>query len=284
MTRKQLIAEIQTSLRQYDESGLIDYRSLNRWIRQELKRFGTNIMVVAEKFMEVKDGKATLPEDFYTLKFAVKCDKDSYYVDDNCRKEVVESNYWKQRLESTYVWDNQSNSHVQQDFKCIEEKIVHNNCQVTLRYTNPTMLKLTKGVKRDLLANECKNLKIFNCPYEINIDRETVKCNFKNGNVYIQYYAIPTDDDGDLLIPDLRNLEEYLIAYCKRRILEDVFYNDDDTNMINKLQLIKQEERELYGFAQTEVKMNALGKDWWKKIKRNNVCYTNQFERLFPNQ
>lgn len=284
MKRRELIAEITTDLRSYDDAGLIDYRSINRWIKNELSRFGANITEIKEEFIEVEGGKAQLPEDFYTLDLACKIDKESHYYNNDCQEIVESSQFWKQRLETTYVWDNQSNSHKQEDYKCIEEKIVREDCSVTIRYTNPTLLKLVKGVKRDALSKHCRNFKVQKSPYEINISGNTLYFNFSKGVVYIQYDGLQTDEDGDIIIPEIRSLEEYLIAYCRRKILEGLFYNDEDTNLMNKLQLAKQDERELYGLARTAIAFERLSKNWDKKIIQKNRRNTQKYENLFPNQ
>jgi len=281
-SRKAIIAEILTSMRQYDESGLIDYVSLNRWIKNELKRFGANIMQLTERVIHVRNGQADLPENFFSLDFAVKCEQDSYFVEEECREQINSSQEWKTRTETLYEWDNQSNSHKGVDYKCITEKVSVENCTATIRYKSPQMLKLTKGIKREYCANACKNLYVRQAPHEINIQMNKMQFNFKKGHIYMQYYGLPVDDDGDLWIPEMRNLEEYLIAYCRMKILEDVYYNDEDVNVINKLQLAKQEVSSLYGMAQTQVKFEALSKDWDKKIKNKNRRETLKYENLFP--
>lgn len=282
MTRKRLVAEILTELKKYDESGLIDYKSLNRWIKNELKRFGNNVMQLTETVLRVENGIADLPENFFNLYFAVKCTPESYKFEEGCKENLQSSHFWTQRLENTYEWDNQSNSHKNTNFKLIEERIVFkDNTTVRFRYNNPILLKPVKGIKKDSIAVKCKNLNINNSPYEFNIVGEKMQFNFTDGDVYIQYYGLPLDQSNDLLIPDSRNLEEYLIAYCKRKIMEIVWLNDDDTNLVNKLQFLQQEEARLYGLAQTEVKFNALG-NWAQKIKRNNILETNKYERMFP--
>lgn len=282
MKRKALIAEILSSVRQYDESGLVDYRSINRWITNELRRFGSNLMQLTEKVIEVENGEAVLPENFYTLYLAVKCDATSHEFIEGCRDNIERSNSWTQRLETTYEWDNQSNSHKGVDFKCIEEKVVTRNCSMIFRYSNPQILKLTKGIKREYCANACKNIKVMQAPNEMNILMNKMQFNFKKGFVYLQYYGLPTTEDGDLYIPDIRNLEEYLIAYCKRKILEDLWMNDDDVNLVNKLSYMKQEENALYGYAQTQVKFESLSKNWDSRIRLKNIRETNKFERMFP--
>lgn len=283
MTRKQLIAEILTDFRQYDESGLIDYRSLNRWIKNELKRFGANIMTLTEKVIEVKNGEADLPENFYTLDLAVKCDSHSHEITQGCKADIQSSSFYTQKIETTYEWDNQSNSHVGKDFKCIEEKVLFNNCLMTFRYSNPTVLRLTKGIKREYCASSCKNFKAYSSPHEMNIIMNKMHFNFNKGFVYLQYYGLPTDEEGDLYIPDVRSLEEYLIYYCKRKILENLMGNDDDTTVGSKLGYFRQEERENFGLAMTQTKMEALKPGWERRLKQKMIRETNRYERMFPN-
>lgn len=282
MTRKGLIAEITTKLKQYDESGLIDYKSLNRWIKNELKRFGSNLMVLTEKVLEVENGIATLPENFFSLDLAVKCSMDSYEIREEHRDVLQSSHFWTQRLETTYEWNNTSNSHVGKDYKCIREEVYYKGCPITLRYNDVQPLKLVKGIKKESCSKKCKNFNFNNSPYEINILRDKIQTNFSKGSIYIQYYGLPSDDEGDLEIPDIVNLQEYLIAYCTRQILESLWFNDDDVNLVNKLNYIRQSEESLFTKAMTTVKFEALGKNWDKKIKRKIIAESNRYERMFP--
>ena len=289
MTRRQMIAEIETDMRQYSENNLIDYRSLNMWIKNELKRFGSNITILTEKVLEVENGKVELPDNFWTMHLAVKCTPDSQEINDTeCSQQIQESSFWKQRLEKTYRWDNQSGSHAQEDYKTIEEKVYYNNCQVTFRYREPEVLRLTKGIKKEYCANGCKNLQeqlTRSAKNEINILGNTLQANFKSGFIYLQYHGLPTDDEGDILIPEVRSLEEYLIYYAKRKILESLWINDDDVNVINKLQYIRQMERETFSLAMTQVKLEALNaSNWAGNLKRKMVQESNRFERMFPNK
>jgi hypothetical protein len=287
MTRKQIVAEILTDLRQYDESQLIDYRSLNMWIKNELKRFGANVTILTEKVLEVENGRAELPDNFWTMYLAVKCTPDSQEInDESCSQQIQESSFWKQRLEKTYIWDNQSGSHKQEDYKTIEEKVYYNNCQVTFRYREPEVLRLTTGIKKEYCATGCKNLQkqlTSSAKNEINIVGNVIQTNFKNGFIYLQYNGLPTDEDGDILIPEVRSLEEYLIYYAKRKILEALWINDDDVNIVNKLQYIRQMERETFSLAMTQVKFENL-KNWDKRLKMKMVQESNRFEKMFPSR
>ena len=286
MTRKQLIAEILTDLRQYDESGLIDYRSLNMWIKNELKRFGANITVLTEKALEVQNGKTELPEDFWTLHLAVKCKQHGWEGEHHEERDLVQDSQWyKQSTTTNYVWDNQSQSHKEESYKTVSEKVFYRDQIKKVHYTEPIVLRLTKGFKKEFCAPGCKNMQqklATSSPHEINILGNILQTNFKDGFIYMQYNALPTDETGDIYIPDVRSLQEYLIYYAKRRILEALWMNDDDINLINKLQYIKGQEKEYLGLAMTQVKMEGLG-NWDKKLKRKMIAETNRFERMFPN-
>ena len=98
----------------------------------------------------------------------------------------------------------------------------------------------------------------------------------------MQYNALPTDDSGDIYIPDVRSLQEYLMYYAKRKILEGLWMNDDDVNLINKLQYISAKEKETFGLAMTQTKFESLG-NWDKNLKRKMIEESNRFERMFPN-
>lgn len=140
-------------------------------------------------------------------------------------------------------------------------------------------------MKKEYCAPGCKNLQsslTHSAPHEINIVGNKIQTNFKRGVIYIQYNALPSDEDGDLYIPDVVNLQEYLMYFVKRKILEGIWMNDDDVNLVNKLQYIKQQEREYFGLAMTTVKFEGLG-NWSQRLKKRMVQDTNRFERMFPN-
>lgn len=285
MNRKELIAEVTTTLRQYDEANLIDYASLKLWVKTGLKRFGTNVMVLAEKVLEVNNGEADLPEDFWNLSFAVKCSPESHEFEKGCKQDIARTSlYYTQRIENTYEWDNQSNSHQKTNYKeVIERQHFGSQATVNFRYSNIFPLRLTRGIKKENIDKKCKNLiPGLASPYEINIVGEKIQANFNKGFIYLQYNALPTDEEGEITIPDVPTLEEYLMYYLKRRVLEDLWLNDDDLNLVNKISYISQKERESFALAMTTVKFEGLG-NWDKKIKNKIRRETNRFENMFPN-
>lgn len=288
MTRKQLIAEVLSDLRQYNEAGLVDLKTMNLITKNELRRFGSLVTVRAEDVLEVKGGFAELPEDFWGLYLAVKCTKESSVYDDNTELVVQDLQFYEQTTTTNYVWDNQSKSHYGVDYKTVSEvTYLPIERQVRFRYTHPILLRLTKGINRKYCAKGCKNLQQqVQSPYEINIvgNKIQTSSNFKNGHIYLQYDGFAKDEDtNDLLIPEVVNLEKYLIAYNKYKVLENLWVNGDDPDLVNKVQYFKAEAERLFLPAMTQLKFEGLGQQWANNYKKKVQKTTNIFERMFPN-
>lgn len=289
MTKTQLIAEILTDLRQYDEAGLIDYRSLDLWITNQLKRFGNDIMVMTEKVIKVNNREAILPEDFWKLELAARCNKTSYCVKEGDVDEIVGSHYWTHRIENTYEWNNQANTHKKTDFKEIVEIEHYHNQSVEFRYEiEPTLLTLTRGYNRALCTDNCKNISSKTTKsqsHQINILNNKIQTNFNDSDIYVQYLSLPKNSEQELLIESSNgSLEDFIQYYCKRKVLESLLLNGDDNNVGQKLQLMKQLEDDAYSRAKTTIKFDSLGSDWHKKIQNRNRAVTLKYERLFPNK
>lgn len=287
MTKSELIAEITSDFRQYDEANLIDYRSLNLWIRTELRRFGNNIMVPTEKTLTVDNSKATLPDNFWRLLVAAKCDDAGYRVCEGKKEHIIMNHFWRERTEQSYEWDTGNDYYYKTDFKEIKEKVYFEGGAIEFRYSNPTLLRLTRSMRREVCHSSCKNLQqalTSSSPYEINILGETLQTNFKRGYIYIQYMGLPTDDNGELIIPDtqLGHLQKYLTYYCKMRILENLIGNEDDPQKRQDLAYFKSRADETFSLAMTESKFEGLGRDWDTKLKNAMRKNTLKYELMFP--
>ena len=70
----EFIAEIETDLSTFAESGDINTSSIKRWVITELRRFGNNILSTQEQYLDVVNSQAKLPDNFKSLKLALKLD------------------------------------------------------------------------------------------------------------------------------------------------------------------------------------------------------------------
>jgi len=288
MTKKELVAEITSDFKQYDESGLIDYRSLDLWIKNAIKRFGNNVMVLTEKTVIVENGLAQLPDNFWKLVVAAKCDDGGYEVCGGKKEHVIMSHYWKMRTERSYEWDNNSESYTGHDFKEIKEKVYFDGgLSIDFYYRNPTILRLTRGMKKEVCHSSCRNLSqalTNSASNEINILGNTIQANFTHGFIYLQYLGLPTDQEGELEVPETQHnsLQNYIMYHCKAKILENIVANEDDPGKGNLLQYFSSKEREYFSLAMTESKFSGLGTDWDIKLKNQMRQNTMKYELMFP--
>lgn len=286
MTTTQLIAEITSGgFQQYEEAGLIDHISLRTWIKNELKRFGGNLTTRQEVILHVKDKKAKMPDDFWQLYFAMQCKIETYECQDP-EKKLQSSFFFKERVEGIEEWNNGNESYENTTYKYLREDFYFNDAKATFYYGNPTLLRLTKGFNKSICSKECPNLAVVDkaSVNEINIKGDFLYSNFREGTVYMRYDGFVKDENGDILIPETQHsrLKEYLIYYCRTRILEDLIIGDDDPNKMNMLSYFNAKTRDGFGLAMTEVKMEALGSDWKRVVRNKQRAQTLKYDLMLP--
>lgn len=287
MTIDQLMAEITSGgFAQYEESGLINPIDLRTWIRNELKRFGGNLTDRQEILLHVKDSKAKLPFEFWQLYAAYQCEIDKYEKQDPSNV-LQNSFFYRERIEGISEWDNGNETYDNQTTKYIREDFYFHDAKATFYYSQPTLLTLMKGFKKSLCNSECPNLRqtvVGTNTNQINIKHDYLYTNFIEGTIYMQYDGLPTDEDGNLIIPDTQHnrLQEYLVYYCRTRILENLVVGDDDSSKINLLNYFDQKTKEAFGLAMTEVKMEALGQDWKRVVRNKQRQQTLKYDLMLP--
>jgi len=278
-----MIAEIESSMSQYKTSGLINKADLYRWTNIALKGFGQSICVLTEKVIEVKNGKAFLPEGFHSLYFAVYCSPKGYYVK-NEKPAILSSNIWKERVERKTEWNSCEPCCTTESETIISEDVYLDDNLITFYYNSPIVLKLGKAFKKDLCTRDCKNNLVKESPYEINIVGTTLQTNFNSGYIYIQYYGLEQDEKGLPLIPDTpkRKVEVYIEYHLKRKLIEQLMLNGDDVNLVNMLTHFSQQERIEYPQAMSDAKFQTLTPNSYKKLMQQNRRAVERIESLIP--
>lgn len=285
MTFTEFLAEIKNQMSQYFESGLIDDASVLMWVNSALKKFGNTIMVYHESVVEVENGKGRLPENFYSLKHALKCDKDFISCDKPSEKILVKSLFWTDVQLKNKSWDICTDDCVKNEVEefTIREKTYIDGAVFNKNYTNPVELRLSPSFKKSVCDNGCFNKYRSRSPYEINIIGTTLYTNFQEGDVYLKYKGLEIDEDGIVMIPDTAKgeVQTYLMYYVKRNILEIIAGNGDDTNVSNMFKYYLEAERNQLSLALTEAKFSGLTPQSMYKLKRRGQLERMKFER-FP--
>lgn len=285
MNREYLIEEIKSDLSKYDDAGLIDEQSLNRDIIKGLRRFGNDVCTLQEDVIEVINSKAILPESFFSLYVAYHCVPYGYDGTKVTRPGEVSSDFFIERTENNSKWNSCDPCCVETEEKIITERVfVNMDTSVDFYYNNPLPMKLGKSFNKKNIHNKCRNKLIQESPYEIVINNLTVHTNFKEGSIYLQYYGLPTDEEGEIDIPDTANghLDTYLEYFLKRRTAERLIGNNDAVGLTNLYTIYNQQEQISLRNASNELKMKSLTPKAFKRMKRSLDLTTLQYEVNFP--
>lgn len=280
MKFSEFLAEIKSSMKQYDSANLIDRLQIYNWVIEGLKKFGNLPTIEIEKVLEVKNSKVALPENFKKLKLAVKCSPDKYTCEEE-GKDILQDTYFYKTQESSQAhWNYCKPCDITETESCIVEKIyLHNGSQASFYYKEPELLKLTSHIKRDMLTEDCPNVRLKSAPYEININHKTIYTNFVKGTIYIIYKGYEEDEEGFVMIPETNQgwLKSYLEYNVKRRIIEDILGNSDNsTNEQTLYSIYQTNELQSFANAKTELKFKDLDlgiKKYQKQIKKEFSMY-----------
>lgn len=272
MTLSEFIAEIETFFAPFTESGDIDRITIKTAVITCLRQMGNNITDVSETVVNIENSRALLPENFKSLKLALKLTPESYRVNG----EIKDSYIYKQRIENE-AWYNEITREYETNgvSTLITEKIFTGGGSLELYY-NPEWLSLTKGIKRDSVSADCLNIhpSVRNkYPHEISITARSLNTNFPTGKVYIQYNSLPSDENNEIIIPELTTLDliQYVKTYVKAELTEYLIAsNKNPTGIVQLYSQWKQELPRLKSAALTECKFAGLSKGWETRFKKQN--------------
>ena len=287
MTRKQIIAEIKNKLKVYDQQGLLDDISLNNWMKENIKEFGGNIMNEYQTVLLVEKGKAKLPDNFWALKAAVKCEQEGY-VEEPAQKHIqnrISYLEWTE-IKDYYNYLDGRPCLEDEDSKYITETLYFEtpNKSYKFYYKQPALLNLIPHTYAVRCDSNCPNL-IAKSEYDISIDENHnyLTTNFNDGFVWLWYKGLPCDDSGDLMIPETSKdkLKNYIIYFAIVRTLQDLLLSEDDTTGVMQKLSIFQPLMDEYFYAAKAESVNKGLQGWSTKLINNNRRNTNKFERMY---
>lgn len=283
-----IISKVRRDLSKYSDAGLLDDNEMYSDIISELRRFGNDICVAQETFIQVDKGYAILPDNFFALKLALWCEPDYYKATNIETNTLLSSVIYRERVEISNQWNECDSCNFNQTDKIVRENIYFSpDSYLTFAYKNPIPLRLARGIEKSVCAKNCLNLHRNNDLFEINIiKRKTVQANFKEGTIYIQYLGFPLDEEGNIDVPEFPNghLDKYLEYYLKRRVAESLIANNDAQGLQNLYPTYAQQEMVALRNATNEVKLtNFSTQEFRRKMRAFNKYHTLQQEVFIPN-
>jgi hypothetical protein len=280
ITIAEFLAEIETIFANYTDSNDLDRISIKGWVIDRLRMFGKNICDYREMVVGVKNSRALLPENFKSLSLALKIDTEFLKNNLERYKEIPIKKY----ITHDVVWDSLSQSYIKdncQSQEVIESLIIDR--QPIETFTRISPLSLTKGIQKSTLDIDCYNLhpSIRNSyEHQINITNRTINTNFKTGLIYLAYNSLPSDEEGEIVIPIIStgHLKEYIENYVKIKIAENLILNNRNPQGAGQLlPMWRADDNKFFIQAKSETNWGGLDKNWQKRIQQKKIENINRF-------
>ena len=234
------INNVKSALSSFDAAGLLNEDDFYVNIKWILNKLGLGVYIEAETVIDVYNYTATLPEDFYMLWAIHRCDLKS----SNCiEKEFnLKPQIYYVRDELKNICYNDSRCERDRTITGTEYKreISFKSERCTQNYTNRLPLKLKKSLYKCHEGSINKNV---NSEHEFSIDLHNFKFNFKEGQVHLEYYALPKDEEGYLVILDDEYVKTAIQDYLIFKTFQNLYYNQQG-DVLQRMQYSEQKYKE----------------------------------------
>ena len=283
ITLDEFIAEIESTFKIYSDTNDIDRVLIKTIVINELRKFGKNICDKREAIVDIKNSQALLPENFKSLILALKLTpNEELDCKDNTEKRLIIE---RQHIENPAEWTTTTRDYFVNycESKIVTEKVYAYNERVDKFYT-PHFLSLYKGFSNSSLDTNCLNLHPSirdNYSDKISITNRTLRANFREGKIYIQYNSLPEDEDGEIVIPIIStgSILNHIKNKVRIELGQHLILSQLNTSGLKELLPIWLQNERLY-FIEAKSEANWAGmnqKEWTKQRQQRNRVEQNRF-------
>jgi hypothetical protein len=306
----QLLDDIQVDFQNYSLESLIEPQQLIKVAKRVNYDLGLRINTTKETLLEVYKGNVKLPNDFYTLNYALVCDEVSVtqgmpqgtwieekpfvtpyqatpvYIDPCC-PPVVNCNKCNTNTCSCNSTIEVPDCQLPIINSCTKPRIELNckgNAYELVQIVNPG---ITRTYKRTFPIRILENPQSIECgcpnlymrsEHSAWIRDGYLYTTLKDAVIYISYQGQLEDEEGNLLIPDHDMLNEYYEYALKQRILENLLMNDEPVS--SKLQLVEARLRVARNNAKSIVNMPNFA-EMKRVFEMNRTAQYGRFYDMF---
>ena len=246
---EQLIARVESTLDSFKASGLLDSGDFYRWTKEILSRLNIPAYNAVYSMQVVDNYKIAKPDDMSAIWSAWRYDEEggtSTFVEKQIENRFT---YFSttESLCKTDECDVDCNSKMyEENGNIIINKLYLKGTSITKKYCNPTRIKI-KNHKGNWDGHS---------EHEASVDTNYIHFNFKNGYVYLQYYAFEVDENGLPMIPDVVQIEDAIETYIIYKFFLKQYYNNT-FDVSQRLQVSKDLADRAFSNAVSWVKLPA---------------------------
>lgn len=283
-----LFARVKEELKSYFDTGMVDDLMFPIWTNKCLKKLGKSSYPIQESLLFIDTFEAKLPPDFLSVR---ECWMMSCVAPFEYRKP---GSFYQQITTVLNKPYDPCNPEVNCD-PCnpdILTVVTKTNTNVIPNFRFKWLLKPGTIITKNDHCNISSELGWLNHsvdgPDTFDIRDGKLITNFREGDVYLKYYGSQMDDQGYQLIPENYRIQEFIEAFIKQKLFEQIFnqISDEGFNQTQaKYMLYKQMADEAYIIADTEVKKKtiyekayAIRRDQHRNDPYNKMIYGNSWK------
>lgn len=265
-TFDQLLDSVMDDFSTYDKNALIEPSQLIKVAKKINGQMKMRVTKTKQCIVPFDNYTARLPLDFLNLNFALYIKPYSSFVPEikGDQKENVSidaSDLDLLKPETEVFITNEGNV-----YQIIEKKsYIQYNYEIVSRVKINKLEDIFKTNYADVTGQ---------------LVGEFIRLNMSSGYIYFNYEGMLEDEEGNLLVVDHEQVNDYYEYAIKRRILENVFLNGEEATMSNKLQLIEQRWRESKREALSIVNMLDYG-ELEETLKINRQAAFKRYYSIF---
>lgn len=241
-----IFSKIKRQFSSFDAVNILDDTDFPTYTAEVLSKLGLGVLKEDTALLNIVNGRAYLPDDFKSLHAAYKCKCSGNEIE---HKHLQNKSYFENDITCTVL--KRSNS-CKIDCDC-QNKIIQkitvksyvNEVCNTYNYNNVKLLRLSPNARK-YCSDDCLNIHT-SSDSEITINNGSILTNFKDGDIFIEYYALSLDENNIPLIPDIPAVERAIEWYIKWQVMLNYWLVDDLANAQNKWSKAEQEYEKAMG-------------------------------------
>lgn len=247
-----LFALIAEELKSYLDTGAIDQLMWPIYLGRCLDRLGRGSYKIVPSILPIHDYECRLPDDFYKIREAWACSdcSKSYQLPSAQYQQIKNTSI---RLDTPDVYCDRCNECEAPD---VINVIYKTTSTVAFQFKQSHLLKPGNINARNHCGQDCLNLGASSGDtFDIRDNKFVV--NFREGTVYCLYYSNELTEEGYQYVPDNLRIQEYIEAYIKAKMFEQLSNQttDETYNQIQqKAQNYQQRADEAFQIARVEAR------------------------------
>ncbi len=275
---------VKEELKSYFDTGAVDDLMFPTYTDKCLRKLGRATYVISEELMYIEDFQTRLPDNFFAVREAWLCTSvdgypyrsaNSFYSQAASQETIQVSPVISNQVPCT---NPECTTGCPTCMPDIIQAVYKTNNERNISYRKQYLLKPGNISVKANCTLDCAN---FNSSSSDSFDIRDNKfvTNFRNGTVYLIFYATEYDTSGNQMIPDNYRIREYIEAFIKYKVFETLSnqINDETFQQIQaKLAYYKQMSEEAFIMADIEIKKQ----DVYAKQRRikNDLNRFNMYE------